>query len=118
MLPTTPEDEARLIQATAAKASRILSMAEAPLGVVGEVTEMGVAETRPDYQISELLLGLHYRSDFDVLSITEAVTPEMVITMRGSDPATFPAANLPAVVQAIDAARSWVAVRVVGFGAA
>lgn len=119
-MPTTPDEEARLIQAVAAKATRILMLAEAPLGVWGEITEMGVAQTRPDYQIRELLFGLHYRgADLDVDTITAAVDPEMVIRQGlQTDPANFPPDRLPDVERAIDAARSWVASEVVGFGAA
>ena len=55
----TPSEEARLAQAIIAKATRILLLAATPLGLAGEVTEFGVATVRPDYQIKELLFGLH-----------------------------------------------------------
>ena len=94
-LPTTPEDDARIVQACISKAARILALAEAPLGVWGEITEMGMAETKPDYQIRELLFGFHY-GGIDVLTITADVTTEMVITQGlQTDPATFPVLPAP-----------------------
>jgi hypothetical protein len=110
----TPEDEARLTQAVVAKAVRILSLVEAPLGIWGEMTDMGPASVKPDWQIRELLFGLHYSG----MAVPE-VSADMVIRQGlQTDPATFPADKLPDIDRAIAAARSWIAHDLQGFGIA
>jgi len=112
--PTPPEDEARLTQAVIAKATRILSLVESPLGLWGEMTDLGPASVKPDWQIRELLFGLHYSG----MPVPE-VSADMVIRQGlQTDPAGFPTANLPDVERAIAAARSWIAHDLQGFGIA
>ena len=114
ILNPTPEDEARLVQAVVAKAVRILSLIEAPLGVWGEMTDMGMASVKPDWQIRELLFGLHYSG----MPVPE-VSADMVIRMGlQTDPASFPTDKLSDVERAIAAARSWIAHDLQGFGIA
>lgn len=110
----TPEDEARLEQAVIAKATRILMLVEAPLGIWGEMGEMGPAAVRPDWQIRELLYGLHY-SEADVPDVTTDVVIRQGLQ---TDPDTFPADRLDDVERAINSARSWIAHDLVGIGVA
>ncbi len=111
----TPEDEARLEQAVVAKATRILKLVESPLGLWGEMAEMGPAAVKPDWQIRELLYGLHYLE----VATAPVVTTDMVIRQGlQTDPASFPVALLPDVQRAIDSAQSWVAHDLVGIGVA
>lgn len=113
--PTVAE-AARLTQAVVAKATRILVLIEAPLGSWGEMTELGQSAVRPDYQIRELLLGLHYR-ELDLSGLD--VTTDMVIRAGlQTDPAGFPTDRIPDVQRAIDTALDWVGAELVGFGAA
>jgi hypothetical protein len=111
-VPTAAE-EARLGQAAIAKATRFLVLPEAPLGSWGELSEFGMAVVRPDYAITELLFGLHFRHltiDWDSI-----VTADDVIRVGlSADPATFPADKLPDVERALEAAISWVSAELEG----
>ena len=101
-------EEARLTQALIAKATRFFVQLEAPLGTIGELTDFGMATVRPDYQIRELLFGLH-AADWTVEDLTALVTTDEVIRAGlQADPATFPAARIPDVQRAIDAAADWI----------
>ena len=115
----TADDTERLMQACVAKATRILMLVEAPLGSWGEMTDLGVASVRPDYQIRELLFGLHYQPEWDLDAVLEGATAEMVIRQGlQTDPASFPAERLPDVERALAAARSWIKLDLVGLGVA
>jgi hypothetical protein len=113
-VPTPIEDEARLTQAVVAKAVRILSLVEAPLGLWGEMTDMGPASVKPDWQIRELLFGLHYSG----MAVPEVSADVVIRQGLQTDPATFPADKLPDIDRAIAAARSWIAHDLQGFGIA
>jgi hypothetical protein len=112
----TPEEAQRLVQCVIAKATRILALVEAPLGTWGEITEVGVAQTRPDYQLQELLYGLRY-PPYTVVDI-DVGTDDVIRQGLQTDPATYPPDKLPDVQRAIDAATNWVLHAVRGFGAA
>lgn len=112
----TPEELARVTQAVIAKATRILQLVEAPLGTIGEVTELGVAVTRPDYQATELLYGLRWR-DWGIVDIDVPVE-DVIRQGLQTDPATYPPDRIPDVQRAIDSAVSWVLEALRGLGAA
>ena len=118
-VPPTLGQSARLTQAIIAKATRILVMTEAPLGSWGEITDFGIATVRPDYQIKELLYGLHV-GDWELSDLSNLVEVDDVIRAGlQADPVTFPAERVPDVQRAIDAAVDWIHTDLVGaFGVA
>ena len=88
-------EEARLAQALIAKATRFFVQLEAPLGTWGELSEFGMATVRPDYQIREILFGLHL-PDWDTDALADLVTADDVIRAGlQADPATFPRRTHP-----------------------
>lgn len=106
----TPTDEAieRMTEAVIAKATRILSLAPAPLGYTGDLIDEGAAMVRPDHQIQELLYGLRFR-DWDVDLTTLVETDDVIRHGLGTDPDDFDVSKVPDVQRAIDSAVSWVA---------
>jgi len=107
-LPGPVPSTARLTQAIIAKAARFLAMVEAPLGSWGELTEFGLATVRPDFQIKELLFGLH-NSGILLTDLAGLVEVDDVIRAGlNADPLTFPAERIPDVQRAIDSAVDWV----------
>ena len=103
-----PQTESRLAQAVIAKATRIIVLAEAPLGSWGEITDFGIATVRPDYQIKELLYGLHV-GDWELSDLSNLVEVDDVIRAGlQADPDTFPIARRQDIQRAIDAAVDWV----------
>ena len=78
-----------------------------------------MATVRPDYQINELLYGLHL-PEWEIADLAGLVTTDDVIRAGLMvDPATFPADRIPDVQRAIDAAVDWVTSELYGaFGVA
>lgn len=108
--PPTVLQEERITQALIMKATRILVMADAPLGTWGEPTEFGLATVRPDYQIRELLYGLHLTVDVTAEDLAALVTVDDVIRNGLQlDPASLPTDRQDDVQRCIDAAADWVA---------
>lgn len=103
----TANQEARLSQAAIAKATRFLVLPEAPLGSWGELSEFGMAVVRPDYAITELLYGLHFK-DLDIDWDTVVTVDQIVEVGLGADPAALPADKTAAVTQARAAAIDWI----------
>jgi hypothetical protein len=104
----TPGQEERLKTALIQKAARFVVFPEGPLGFFGEITEFGQAFVRPDFQIRELLFGLHL-TDWTVEDLAGMVSTDDVIRAGlQADPATFPVDRLPDVQRAIDAAADWI----------
>lgn len=108
----TAAQEAQLKEAMISKAARIYVMTGASLGYVGEISEMGSATLRPDYQIRELLEGLRFIDwDVDLTAIVDA--DEVIRAGLGADPTSYTAAQSALVDQAIAAAASWVATEII-----
>jgi hypothetical protein len=98
----------RLRSALIQKATRFLILPTGPLGFYGEMTEWGTPTARPDYQIAELLMGLH-QTIAEIADLAGLVTTDEVIRNGlQADPATFPADRVPDVQRAIDAAADWI----------
>jgi hypothetical protein len=105
----TPTDEqaSRLAQAAIAKATRFLVLPEAPLGSWGEMSEFGMAVIRPDYAISELLFGLHFRGL--IIDWASIVTADDVIRNGlSADPSDMPIERVADVDRALEAAQEWI----------
>lgn len=99
--------EARLKQAIIAKAVRFFVQLQAPLGTF-EVGDLGAANVRSDFQIQELLYGLHFRGvHYD---LTELVTVADVVRsgLNIGAGASLAAEKQQDVQRAIDAACSWI----------
>lgn len=110
----TAEQQSQLKEAVIAKATRIFLQSPAALGYVGEMSELGMATVRPDYQIRELLVGLRW-VDWDV-DHTTLVTQDDVITqgLQATADGTWPTAKLDLIDEAIEAAWAWVAADIFG----
>lgn len=114
MPAATTTQEAQLAQAVIAKATRLYVLVEAPLGVVGEMSELGMVTVRPDYTIGELLFGLRYQ-DITVEDWTSIVTASDVIRSGlNMDPATAPDYVEAGVERALTAAIGWVETELAG----
>jgi hypothetical protein len=115
--PSSGQTE-RLKTALIQKAARFLIFPEGPLGFFGEITELGQPFIRPDYQIRELLFGLHLT--VAVVDLASLVTTDDVIRAGlQADPANFPTERLPDVQRSIDAAADWIELELTGaFGVA
>lgn len=102
-----------------AAANRQLQLTYAALGLVGEVTEFGVASVRPPYGIIEVLRGLRL-PEWEVEDLAGLVTTDDVIRAGlGVEPSTFPTDRIPDVQMAIDSAAEYVRAEVWGaFGVA
>jgi hypothetical protein len=96
----------RLAQAIVQKATRVLMLAGAPLGHWGELSELGMAPVRPDYEVKELLYGLMFQPLPNLDSLVS--TDDVIRQGLQVDPADFPAAKLPDVERAIGTACSWI----------
>ena len=107
-VPATSATSDRIKQAVIQKATRILMLSKAPLGMWGELNEFGVATVRADYEIQELLFGLRF-INWDVDPLTLADTDDVIRIGLQADPATFPTDRVADVQMAIDGAASWVA---------
>lgn len=111
--PQTPTSEqlAALKQAVVMKAARFLKLPEAPLGVWGEYSEggVGIASTRPDHAVKEVLYGLG-GVNWDV-DLTSLVTADDVRKEALGSPVegTVPEASDDSIEEAIAAAAHWVA---------
>jgi hypothetical protein len=114
----TPGQLARIKTAVIQKAARFLVFPEGPLGFFGEITELGQAVIRPDYQIRELLFGFHIA--INVTDLASLVTTDDVIRAGlQANPDNFPVDRLPDVQRAIDAAADWIELELTGaFGVA
>jgi hypothetical protein len=98
----------RLKSALIQKAARFLLLPTGPLGLYGEMGEWGTPTAKPDYQIAELLFGLHQAiAEIDDLAGL-VTTADVIRNGLQADPATFPADRLPDVQRAIDAAADWI----------
>jgi hypothetical protein len=98
----------RLRSALIQKAARFLIFPTGPLGFYGEMSEWGTPTAKPDYQIAELLKGLH-QTVAEIEDLAGLITTDDVIRNGlQADPTTFPAERLPDVQRAIDAAADWV----------
>jgi hypothetical protein len=105
--PTLGQEE-RLKTALIQKAARFLIFPEGPLGFFGEISELGQPFVRPDYQIRELLFGLHL-TEWTVEDLAGMVTTDDVIRAGlQAKPATFPTDRLPDVQRSIEAAADWI----------
>jgi hypothetical protein len=105
--PTAGQTE-RIRSALIQKAARFLILPTGPLGFYGEMSEWGTPTAKPDYQIAELLYGLHY-AIAEVEDLAGLVTTDEVIRNGlQADPSSFPAERLPDVQRAIDAAADWI----------
>lgn len=99
--------EARLKQAIIAKTVRFYEQMKAPLGSL-DVGELGAVTVRSDFQIQELLFGLHFRGvPYD---LTELVTVEDVVRagLEIGSGGVLAAEKTVDVQRALDAACSWI----------
>jgi hypothetical protein len=103
----TPLALERVKAALIQKAARFVIFPTGPLGLYGEMSEWGTPTAKPDYQIAELLKGLHL-PDYDVDLVGLITTDDVIRNGLQADPSTFPAERLPDVQRAIDAATDWV----------